>query len=221
MHFPRLLLLLGTLTAVALPALATAADTPAATAARFSKTLPETEFAAAGLEQLSADQIAILDALVRRDIANADLVTKTPRAARFSERLSADERHDAGVHLLAATEVATLDASVQRLIVPRAPGTFGLVSPNGPSSIPSLKLRRDPKLQTHFAAMVAVGSHDYSAFGAGVELSYDDPNNDFGISVSYSEIHEKGGHPYRYYDRYYHDRYYRRSLDPFGFDRRW
>jgi hypothetical protein len=215
MKFSQLILLLSTLAALALPAFAAGPET------RFSKQLAPAELTAAGLAQLSSDQLAILDALVRRDIDKAKLTSKEPPATRFSERLTADERRNAGIDQLAATEVAALDASVQRLIVPRATGTFGLATSNGPYSIPSLKLRRDPKIETHMAAMVAVGSDGYSAFGAGIELSYDDPNNDFGISVSYSEIHEKGGHPFRYYDRYYNDRYYRRSLDPFAFNDRW
>lgn len=193
---------------------------------RFSKTLAPTELSAAGLGQLSSDQLAVLDALVRRDIAAARFVSKQPRAARFSARLTADERRNAGVDLLNESEVAALDASVERLIVPPAPaGGFSTGGANGPYSVPSLKLRRDPHIETHMAAMVAVGSEGYSAFGAGVEVSYVNPDNDFGISLSYSELHEKGGSPYRYYyDRYGYDRYgyglgYGRPLDPFG--RRW
>lgn len=215
MKFSQLILLFSTFAALAVSALGAGPEI------RFSKQLAPAELSAAGLEQLSSDQLAILDALVRRDIDKAKLTSKEPRAALFSERLSADERRNAGVDQLDAAEVAALDASVQRLIVPRPSGTFGLATSHGPYSVPSLKLRRDPKIETHMAAMVAVGSDGYSAFGAGIELSYDDPNNDFGISVSYSEIHEKGGHPFRYYDRYYNGRYHRHSPSPLAFDDRW
>ncbi len=222
MTFSRIILLLAALCALRSGALAAEPE------ARFSKTLPAAELSAAGLGLLSSDQLAILDALVRRDIAAARFVSKQPRAPQFSARLTADERHNAGLDLLGETEVAALDASVQRLIVPPAPaGGFGITGARGPYSVPSLKLRRDPKIETHMTAMVAVGSDGYSAFGAGVEVSYVNPDNDFGLSLSYSELHEKGGSPYRYdYDRYGYDRYgygyglgYGRSLDPFG--RRW
>lgn len=193
---------------------------------RFSKTLAPAELSAAGLGQLSSDQLAVLDALVRRDLAAARFVSKQPRAPRFSARLTADERRNAGLDLLGESEMASLDASVERLIVPPAPaGGFGTGGSNGPYSVPSLKLRREPKIETHLAAMVAVGSDGYSAFGAGIEVSYVNPDNDFGVSLSYSEVHEKGGSPYRYcYDRYGYGRHgyglgYSRSLDPFG--RRW
>lgn len=220
MTFSRFILLFAALCALRAGVLAAEPE------ARFSKTLAPAELSAAGLGQLSSDQLAVLDALVRRDIAAARFVSKQPRAARFSARLTADERRNAGVDLLNEREVATLDASVERLIVPPAPaGGFRMASAPGSSSVPSVKLRRDPHIETHMAAMVAVGSHGYSAFGAGIEVSYVNPDHNFGVSLSYSEVHEKGGSPYRYcYDRYGYNRYgyglgYGSALDPFG--RRW
>ncbi len=223
MTFSRFILLFVALCTLRTGALAAEPE------ARFSKSLAPAELSAAGLGQLSSDQLAVLDALVRRDIAAARFVSKQPRAARFSDRLTADERRNAGVDLLNESEVAALDASVQSLITPPTPaGNLGAGGPAGPYSVPSLKLRRDPRIETHLAVMVAVGSHDYSAFGAGIEVSYVNPDNDFGLSLSYSEVHEKGGPPYRYhygrygYDRYGYDRYGYgpgRALDPFG--RRW
>ena len=220
MTFSRFILLFAALAALHSVAVAAEPET------RFSKTLAPAELTAAGLGQLSSDQLAVLDALVRRDIAAARFVSKQPRAPRFSARLTADERRNAGLERLAENELAALDASVERLIVPPRPaGGFSTGGSNGPYSVPSLKLRRDPHIETHMAAMVAVGSDDYSAFGAGIEVSYVNPDNNFGLSLSYSEIHEKGGSPYRYcYDRYGFDRYgyglgYGRPLDPFG--RRW
>src|SRR5882724_1394380 len=78
---------------------------------RLSKTLALGEFADAGLQHLTSDQIAILDALVRRDMA-ANLrvpAAKETRAARFTQRLSADERKNAGLTLLTADQLVRLD----------------------------------------------------------------------------------------------------------------
>lgn len=188
---------------------------------RFSKTLSSTEVATAGLAELSSDQVAILDALVRRDIAQSEFVAKTPRAARFSERLSADERRNAGLDVLNDNQRAQLDASVQRLIAPppttetSSTASFGTTGrANAASGVRSVKIRRDPEIHGSMTLMVAVGSHDYTAYGGGVVLTYDDPANKFALSVAYSEVRSKGGlyHGGFYYDDYAHGRPFR----PFG-----
>jgi hypothetical protein len=88
---------------------ARAADT------RFTLTLTAIELADAGLKRLSSDQVAVIDALVRRDLAkNPDAAPPAPAAPRFSQRLTDDERRIAGCALLDATELARLDALVER-----------------------------------------------------------------------------------------------------------
>lgn len=182
---------------------------------RFSKSLGESEVEAAGLSRLSSDQVAVLDALVRRDVAQSQFVTKEPRADRFTERLTADERRNAGLQLLKPDELSQLDAAVARLT---APPDATLTQGGGPPSQPihSVKLRRDPEIHGSLTLMVAAGSHGYRAYGGGVELYYDDPANRFSVGVGLSEVRSKGG---IYRGGYYDD--YRYGWPRSPFDRRW
>lgn len=163
---------------------------------RFSKSLAPEEHASLGLSRLSSDQVAVLDALVRRDIEQSQFTSKEPRAARFSARLSADERNNAGLVHLEESEVARLDERVERLVTPPSSG-ISFATANGKYSVPSVKLRRDPSIHGHITLGVAVGSDGYSAYGGGVVLDYIDPANKFGISIGYSEVRSKGGALYR------------------------
>lgn len=210
----RFLLLLVSTLALSAGTLARAGDD-----VRFSKALSAAELSSAGLTQLSSDQLAILDALVRRDIAQSQFVARQPRPAQFSERLSPDERRGAGLELLSEAEQTQLDAFVQRLITPPAATLVsnGTGTSRASAAGQGVKIRRGPELHGSFSLMMAVGSHDYRAYGAGVVVTYADPAGNFGLAVGYSELHSKGG-IYRggYWDDYYR---YRR---PFGLlDPRW
>jgi hypothetical protein len=166
---------------------------------RFSKTLSADESAALGLAQLSSDQLAVLDALVRRDIDRADYVSKQPRAPRFSQRLSEDERHNAGLDALAGSQLVELDHSIERLMPPPRTGETFVASGGkaGPYSVPSVKLRREPEIHGAVTLMVGAGSHGYSEYGGAAEITYYDPTNKFALTVGYAETHAKGGYPGR------------------------
>lgn len=174
---------------------------------RFSKSLSTEDFSAAGLNRLSSDHIAILDALVRRDIAQSRLVSKEPRPAQFSDRLTATERDNAGVSLLTANEIAALDAHIAPLAVPPASGASARFTPNSRyAPVPSVKIDRGPRIHGELTLMVAAGSDDYSAYGGGIAVTLDDPASKMALTVAYSEIHSKGGSPWRYYGDPYHYR---------------
>lgn len=173
---------------------------------RFSKTLAATDFSASGLERLSSDQLAILDALVRRDIAQSRFVPKEPRAARFSERLTPAERHDAGLNQLTEAELLALDAHVAPLAAPPAAVTGARYTADTRYAIPSVKIRREPELHGQVSLMVAAGSDGYVAYGGGVAVTLDDPANKFALTLAYSQIHSKGGSPYRYCGDHYYGR---------------
>lgn len=161
---------------------------------RFSKALSAQEFSAAGLAQLSSDQIAILDALVRRDLTNAARSRKPPLPAEFTQRLTSDERRNAGLDLLADAERSQVNALVQRLIAPPPANVAFSSSGSGSvaNAVRSVKINREPQIHGTVGLMVAAGSGGYSAFGGGMALTYDDPANRFSVTVAYSEIHEKG-----------------------------
>lgn len=212
MKFRVLVSLSAALLAFASPLAAAGSDEPV----RFSKTLTTDEISTFGLAQLSSDQLAILDALVRRDIEKSRLPSRQPRAARFSERLTADERRNAGLAALDATQLAGIDAAVERLISPPAIGA-GASPYAGGYSVPNVKLRRDPEIHGSLTLLYGVGSHGYSEYGGGMVLTYDDPADRFSVAVGYSELHTKGGYGYPYLCRNYpyRDPLFRRPGDPF------
>ncbi len=173
---------------------------------RFSKTLAPTDFSATGLGQLSSDQLAILDALVRRDIAQSRFVSKDPRPDRFSARLTAAEREQSGLAQLAETELAALDARVAPLATPPSPVDRANFGANTRYSVPSVKIDRSLQVHGELSLMVAAGSDGYSAYGGGIAVTVDDPASKMALTLAYSEVHSKGGNPWRYYGDYYYGR---------------
>ena len=161
---------------------------------RFSKSFAMDEFSAAGLQKISSDQVAILDALVRRDEAAALQTTPAhPRAALFSQRLSADERANAGLPLLTAAEIARIDAQVARLENLAAPASAALATAGGslaPTAAPAY--RALPQIHGSVSLFYGTGSRGYSSQGYSVDLIYHDPDHDYTITAGYSEVRSKG-----------------------------
>jgi len=174
---------------------------------RLSRTLIPDEYADAGLKQLTSDQMAILDALVRRDIETAKRMvsSKEPRAARFSDRLTIDERNNAGLTSLSESQLEKLDNYVARLTAPvgSATGSFATGQSNGPYvSVKTLK--RAPEVHGSVSLMYGVGSGGYSERGGAMVLTYDDPSG-ISLAFGYSEIRTEGGSYYRYCGDGLHD----------------
>lgn len=172
---------------------ASATGVRAAEDVRFSKTLTSAQFTDLGLNRLSSDQLASLDALVRRDVARADIVTTEPRAARFSQRLAGTERDSAGLNLLTATQLAALDAQVQRLMPPPRQAFTVAEYADAGGAMPSFSLRQKPEIHGAVSLVVGAGSHGYSEYGGGLLVEVDDPAHNMALAVSYSELHAKGG----------------------------
>src|SRR4051794_34116432 len=73
---------------------------------RFSQSLNAEDRAVAGVTRLSSDEIAVVDALVRRDVGTRARTNSDEKAgATFSARLTADERRIAGLPKLTAEEL--------------------------------------------------------------------------------------------------------------------
>ena len=182
---------------VSLIAFALFASTVRADDRRFSATLNATDAAQTGLSRLSSDQLAVLDALVRNDLALAETYPspKIPRAVQFSQRLSAEERRNAGLALLSDTELAQLNASVERFGHPPASSDLETSS----SKLNSIMLRRDPEIHGSVSLMVGGGSHGYSEYGGAFNVTYYDPAHHFAVDFGYSEIHSSGGYCNRLY----------------------
>lgn len=178
-------------------AMALAPSLRAADEARFTRSLGTEDFTATGLNLLNSDQVAVLDALVRRDAVKlAAMRPSQPRPDRFSDRITADERKNAGLNALNEAQLKQLDAKVQQFVSPAAPmGQFGVASGGGlpASSIPSAKLRRELEVHGSFSLMYGVGSHGYSERGGAMVLSVEDPTSGLALAVGYAEVHTKGG----------------------------
>lgn len=180
---------------------------------RLSRTLIPAEYEDSGLKQLTSDQIAVLDALVRRDteVLSRPAPANKPRAERFSERLSADEQNNAGLTLLSGSELAKLNAYVARLTAPIGSPSGSFASGGGTSQpwIAEKTLRRPPEIHGSITLLYGQGSGGYSERGGAMVLTYDDPSG-ISVAVGYSEIRTKGG-----YGPYYRD-YYDYHRRPFG-----
>jgi hypothetical protein len=186
----------ATLLAVGL--LAAAAVVGRAADARFSQTLTLGESAEAGLSRLSSDQVAVLDALLRRDLAGQSAPARkdAPPTARFSQRLTADERRIAGLTLLTEAEVAKLDTLAERQAA--ATSARALLSPLVVAAPAGIRLRPAEtkaarEIHGSFSLSMGWGKGGYSERTGAVNLNYEDPARGFAIAVGYSETHLKGG----------------------------
>jgi hypothetical protein len=175
---------------------------------RFSQTLSVPERTECALTKLSSDQVAVIDALVRRDTTvrgGAAPAADTPTA--FSQRLTADERKTAGIPTLSAAEVAKLDGFVERYQSARlartllAPPTF--LAPSR-SRIAENDTRKPKERELHgtFSLSMGWGSGGYSEKTGAMSVTLEDPTKGYSVTIGYSETHVKGG-PLIYRDPYY------------------
>jgi hypothetical protein len=195
---PWAILLWGALCAGWLP-VAHAADTPAPT--RFSQALATADRTAAGLDRLSSDQIAVIDALIRRDLAAQSAPRRAdapPVPGRFTERLTADERRTAGLGVLTEEEKLKLDGLADR----HAASLLGRTLLAPPAFVPlSIRARvaeakaTGPEIHGSFTLGMGFGKGYSERFG-GMTLTYEDPVRNFAVSFSYTESHIKGAAPY-------------------------
>lgn len=172
---------------------------------RFSQTLDAADRAASGLVRLSSDEVAVIDALVRRDTtARAGAATSEKVAAQFSQRLTADERRTAGLTQLTASELPKFDACVDRFQSAKLARTL-LSPPTYLSRTPRVtptETKRAREVHGSFSLSYGWGSGGYSEKTGSMELHFDDPDRGYSISIGYTESHIKGGRFYRdpFYD---------------------
>ena len=172
---------------------------------RFSQSLKAEDRAEAGLTRLSSDEIAVIDALVRRDTGTrAGTAAGDQTPVSFSQRLSVSERGAAGLAKLNATELPKLDAFVARHQSARlarsllAPPTYV----TRPSRVTPTEKKKERQIHGSYSLSFGVGSGGYSEKSGSMMLTLDDPERGLSISVGYTETHTKGGYIYRdpFYD---------------------
>ncbi|PAW66929.1 MAG: hypothetical protein B9S34_06695 [Opitutia bacterium Tous-C1TDCM] len=192
------------LVAAALPLGAAAADL------RFSLSLAAAEKTAAGLARLSSDEVAVIDALVRRDTARlASAADSAAGEKTFAQRLTADERRTSGIAALPAEEAARLDTFVARFQAARLART--LLRPPAfhtrATRIRTEEAKRDRAIHGSFSLSYGWGKGGYSEKTGSMVLNWEDPDRGIAVSFAYTESHIKGGGVYRdpYYDPFYRD----------------
>lgn len=174
---------------------------------RFSNTLVTDDKTATGIGRLTSDQVAVLDALVRRDTATRGSTPAPKTAAEaapsaFSQRLSADERRNSGIAGLSEAEVAKLDALVDRHQTARLARTF-LAPPEFLSPrrrVAATEKKEERRVHGSFSLSYGWGKGGYSEKTGSMVVTVDDPERNLSISIGYSESHIKGGPGYLYRD---------------------
>jgi hypothetical protein len=174
------------------------------TASRFSQMVGTEERAAVGLAKLSSDQLAALDALVRRDTATRGAVNADGAApAAFSQRLTSDERRVTGLTLLTPEELAKLDAAVER----HASATLAraLLAPpvyaSRKSRVEPTETKAKPEIHGSLSLSYGWGKGGYSEKTGAMVVTVDDPSRRFGLTIGYAQTEVKGGDGVRLVER--------------------
>lgn len=161
---------------------------------RFTRGLSGPEYNEAGITRLSDDQVAVLDALVRRDAAARTATSAPPDLpAKFSLRLTPDERRSAGLPSLNSSELARLDALVERHQAGGMARTL-LGPPVFASPVSRLtpaETKKGREIHGTFSLGIGFGKGGYSERSGGMTLTMDDPDRRYSVTVSYSETRIK------------------------------
>jgi len=172
---------------------------------RFSQSLTADDRAAAGLTRLTSDEVAVIDALVRRDTGTrAGTASGEQAPATFSQRLSVNERSAAGLAKLNTTELPKLDTLIARHQSARL--ARSLLAPPSyvtrPSRVTPTETKKGREIHGSYSLSFGFGSGGYSEKSGSMMLTLDDPERGLSISVGYTETHTKGGYIYRdpFYD---------------------
>jgi hypothetical protein len=158
---------------------------------RFSLQLTPMEREETGLQRLSSDQLAILDALIRRDEQwYTGPGAPPPSPTRFSQRLSPEESKSVGLDRFDEAHRFRLDVVISRIEFGEMPVS---TSGQSPKPMPQPTLAR-PGLEIHGMVSFTVGggTGGYSEMGGSIALMLDDPAHNLSVFVDYEEMHAKG-----------------------------
>ncbi len=157
---------------------------------RFSRSISAAERAAVGIPHLTSDQVAVLDALIRRDEQiNAFPVKGEKVPAQFTARLSQEEMHSAGLDRLSNAERSRLDVQVQRYeaLAQAKPTSTADISGIQPQPGPS-----GPIVHGMISFTYGVGSGGYHEMGGAMAVSIDDPGHGISLFASYAQSRGEG-----------------------------
>ncbi len=163
---------------------------------RFSQSLGPTERAATGVERLNSDQLAILDALVRREVSSRlDPETEAAKApARFSTRLTVGERTNTGLATLTTEQLARLDTAVEKHSAGDLARTL-LAPPVFVSHRTAARPTRDAQkgLEVHGSVSLSYGwGKGYNVKSGSLVVNMADPAQRYSVTLGYGESHLSG-----------------------------
>lgn len=164
--------------------------------AGFSDDLVPADRAASGIVQLTAPELAQLNAYVARDITLARDGGVSGFDGSFSQRLTVEQRTRAGLERLTPAQMAKLDDLVAFAIAHPAP--LRAVYPAHPAATPtpaaSVAVPWKPEIHGDVSLTLG-GGHGSSFYGGGMDLNVFDPDGRFSVTVSLGEIKGKGRAP--------------------------
>jgi hypothetical protein len=163
-------------------------------AGRFSEGLADAERKTCGIDVLSSDQVAVLNALVRREALVS--FSEAPAAKPFSQRLASDEFRAAGLGRLTPVQLAQLDFLFGASLNHPESTAAGAIPPAAALPPPALAAssvteRAPPEIH----GLISLGY----GWGGGASvrteetaLEYIDPTHHFELNASYSAAQAKG-----------------------------
>jgi hypothetical protein len=164
---------------------------------RFSATLSDSQRKEAGLGQLTPDNVAVIDALVRQDEATLKRRGSLSGFGTFSQRRSDHEREIAGLAQLTPTQLARLDGLAGLRISP--PPAMILSEARSAKGTPGVLVRpveRPYALEVHGSMSLSYGwSSAGSTRGGEMIINLQDPAHRFSINIGYSQYQGSGVGP--------------------------
>jgi hypothetical protein len=159
---------------------------------RFSEQLTAAERQASGIELLSSDQVAALNALVHREAAAAFDAPAAPAPKPFSQRLYPDEFQAAGLNRLTAPQLSRLDGLVGSRLSQPGTTAFLASAPSSSSAVTVPSENGAPPPELHGMVALTYGFGGGTSFRAATtDLSYVDPSHRLEIDVGYSDLEAK------------------------------
>lgn len=207
--------LTGFFVAIAAYAMLGNAHAIAAEDTRFTSTLSTSQRTESGLDLLTSDNIAVIDALVRQDEATLKRRGSLASFGTFSQRRSEQEKEISGIAKLTPAQLTRLDGLAGVRISPPPP--MPMADGSAPQSSSGMLLKvPGPKpyaLEVHGSMSLTYGwSKAGSVRGGDFQVSVQDPARRFSLSVGYSEYHGEGLNPV--YDPYDESYRYRAARNP-------
>lgn len=159
----------------------------------FSGQLDSTDRAAAGLQHLTATQLAALDTQVARELTVARQGDVVAFSRSFLSRRTADQVTAAGLASLTSTERTTLDTTIARAVAHRPAPVFTSLTAKTKVADDSFEtVTYKPRLHGEVTLTVGTAGGGRNFYGGSLTTIYDDPQHRLTAAFTYAEYHGTG-----------------------------